>query len=217
MKKTIGLLICLFAAATTNAQLATFETGLDGFSVAFDPDSEVELSTDFASEGVQSLKVTNTTGGNTGSDFRWVAQFNLDTAIASDCLMADPDGSVVFDLIVPDNGADWSQVTISANSDGAQGWTQINDITGGTPTPGTQTFSYSYSEMGWELGDGFYQMNFAINYGDADGEAFSYYLDNFRLDTSATLAECAYVAVPEPATTGLCLLASLGLLAFRRF
>lgn len=222
MKKTVAQISLIVAAATglvapANADLLyTFDTGavggdgggFNGGTFAWDA-------------GSQAVKHTGASGGwNLGGsgpkfEFGWPVQ----TTVAT--IANGGNGRVSFDISVNASSfalggwADWDyyQLHFSGNSDGSMGWTQ-DPPSGANPvdtnyhpaTPdGSWHFDFSFAQMGWQPGDGWFQIFFGSNSDGSRPVQFS--LDNIRVYETA---------VPEPGSAALLGLGTTAMLFFRR-
>ena len=129
--------------------------------------------------------------------------------------LANPGTSrISFDLMIngtsfPAGAATWFQGGIVGHSDGAAGWTQIDNIfsvsgwhNADDPTLLTMHFDYSFAQLGWQPGDTWFQFWTGAN--SAGAVPVNFFLDNVVL-----------YAVPEPAIASVMGLGLL-LLALRR-
>jgi hypothetical protein len=127
-------------------------------------------------------------------------------------------GHLSFDLILDgtsfpnDTGGVWYSIEIAGNSAGANGWTQIEKLTGdawhnqGDTTLYSYHCDYTFAQLGWadpEDATGWFQLYFGSNSDSA--HPVNFYIDDVTC-----------YAVPEPSTLVLAGLGVAGLLIFRR-
>lgn len=170
--------------------------------------------------GGAAIQATPAVGGWTlGGSFNFMNEFSFASGAqpAMQALSASGNGRVSFDLIVDGSSfnpgvANWYNVNIAGNSAGANGWTQVEKISGdGWHNADDNALysthvDYSFAQLGWqntEDATGWFQLYFGAN--SASDFPVKFYIDNVN----------AYV-VPEPSALALAGLGATALLGQRR-
>lgn len=203
-------------AVTLQAQvIGDFEGAMEpGWNVTF---GSGVVSSDWASTGTSSLKLTPSAGG-----FSWAVQFNdLTTAqklASTHYLRLDVHWeSAQWQPDAGNNGwVRWDQGSLNSATGGWGQTTDANITDSANPSyPGswdpnswgashTRTLTYNFTGLGNTPGGGWGQFNLSYNFGNIETIG-SFYVDNVQL-----------VAVPEPTTLALAGLGSLALVLARR-
>lgn len=213
---TIAAALGLCASASADLKY-TFNSDVEGFqNVSWQTTQPVGWA------GLPgSIMQTHTAGGwqmQLTKEFAWGpggGSTNQQTAMQALANLGD-NAHLSFDVMVngtsfPAGVAGWFQFNIAGNSDGTVGWTQLANIftisgwhNADDPAMVTMHFDYAFSQLGWQPGDSWFQLNTGAN-SDA---AFpvNFYLDNLT----------AYAVVPEPSIFAVAGLGATLLLVFRR-
>jgi len=198
---------CIFSGVLALASLVSVTSAHADLNFTFDGDAQEFTGGSWAA-GRQAFQATNSVGGwNLGSsvfhEFAWPEQVDMQT------LANSGNARISFTLSV-DGGswtpgvAQWFQLHYSGNSDGAAGWTQ--DGGGGDPVNSwhnaddnalySWTFDHSFTQMGWQAGDSWFQFYVGAN---SDGAApVRFYIDDVHV-----------YAVPEPTLSALLAIAGM--------
>jgi len=215
MKKVVTALSAA-VAMSANAQLSyTFDSDAQGFqNFSWSATGPAGWS------GGAALQATPAVGGWTlGGSFNFMNEFSFASGAQPimQALSAGGNARLSFDLIVDGSSftpgvANWYNINIAGNSAGANGWTQVEKVSGdGWHNADDNTLyathaDYSFSQLGWanpEDATGWFQLYFGAN--SAADFPVKFYIDNVT----------AY-AVPEPSTMTLAGLGAAALLGFRR-
>jgi hypothetical protein len=202
--------------AAANADLSyTFTTDVEGFqNVAWSPPGPVGWP------GIPTVKQVHTAGGwqmMMTKEFSWGpggGSANQQLEMRAMANLGD-NAHLSFDAMVdgtsfPPGVGTWFQLGVVGNSDGAAGWTQINDIftisgnhNADDPTLLSMHFDLAFSQLGWQPGDTWFQFWTGSN---SDAAApVNFFLDNLTV-----------YAIPEPGLFALAGLGAAALLIFRR-
>ncbi len=198
--------IALAVTGIAQAQLSlTFDSDVQGVAgaswVAAGPGGSAMIQANAAAGGW--------TMGSTGMKKEYSWGFGQQEITA---LLGNPGAKLDFDLYLdgssfPNDAGTWFSVNMAGNSDGAQGWTQIEHLTAGWEwrnqgemTLHTYHITKTFAQLAWQPGDTWFQIFLGSN-SDAD-KPIRFYVDNI-------------IITPEPAT-GLILLGGLALVVRRR-
>jgi len=198
MKKSLFVLLVLGLFSTSYALVYTFDTDVEGFQ-------------NVAWQASGNVKQTHTAGGwqmLLTKEFSWTPGGGEPVQqLAMQALANDPDARISFDLWLDGNSfpagvATWYQFNLVGNSDGTAGWTQLDKVAEGYHSEDDQTvltwhIDLPFSALGWQPGDGWFQLWTGAN--SEDSVPVNFYIDNVRL-------------VPEPATLSLLGLGAAALL-----
>jgi hypothetical protein len=201
--------------AQASAQLSyTFDTDAQGFQ-----NFVWSASGPTGWSGGAAVQAPAAVGGWTlGGSFNFGKEFNWPDQITMQTLSSGGNARLSFDLIVDGSSftpgvAGWYNINIAGNSGGANGWTQVDSVTGAAWHNADDNTAYSthvdlsFAQLGWqntEDATGWFQIYFGANSGAAFPVKF--YVDNLT----------AAAPVPEPSTFALAGLGSLACLIFRR-
>ena len=171
--------------------------------------------------GGASIKSPATVGGWTlGGSFNYRHEFDWASGQqpAMQSIAASGLGHLSFDLLLDgtsfpsDAGGVWYSINIAGNSGGANGWTQIDKLTGdawhnqGDAALYSTHHDFTFVQLGWanpEDAAGWFQIYFGAN---SDGaRPVNFYVDNVQV----------YI-IPEPSTFALAGLAAAAFSIFRR-
>lgn len=216
MKSLFVTTLTVALAVSANAQLSyTFDSDAQGFqNFAWSATGPAGWS------GGSAIQAPAAVGGWTlGGSFNFMNEFSWASGAqpAMQALSASGNGRLSFDLLVDGSSftpgvANWYNVSIAANSAGANGWTQIEKISGDAwhNADDNALYSthvdYSFAQLGWQNAEdatGWFQLYFGAN--SASDFPVKFYIDNVNV-----------YAVPEPSTLVLAGLGMAALLGRRR-
>jgi hypothetical protein len=216
MKSRFVMTLGVALALSANAQLNyTFDTDAQGFQ-----NFTWSAAGPAGWSGGAALQATPAVGGWTlGGSFNFMNEFNFASGAqpVMQALSASGNGRISFDVIVDGSSfnpgvANWYNINIAGNSAGANGWTQVDSVTGAAWHNADDNTTYSthvdlsFAQTGWanpEDATGWFQIYFGAN--SAGDFPVKFYIDNFT----------AY-AVPEPSAFALAGLGAMALLGMRR-
>jgi PEP-CTERM motif len=168
--------------------------------------------------GGASIQAQPAVGGWTlGGTFNFMNEFSGANQLTMQSLSSSGNGQLSFDVLLDGTSftpgvANWYSINIAGNSAGANGWTQVEKVSGDAWHNADDNnlvsthVVLSFAQLGWNDPDdatGWFQIFFGAN--SADDFPIKFYIDN----VTAT-------AVPEPSTIALAGLGLAGLLAVRR-
>jgi hypothetical protein len=203
MKSRIALALAVMSALAANAQLNyTFNSDAQGFQ-----NFTWSAAGPAGWAGGSALQAMPGAGGWTlGGSFNFMKEFDFASGAqpVMQALSAGGNGRLSFDLIVDGSSfnagvANWYNINIAGNSAGANGWTQIDKISGDAwhNADDNALYSthvdYSFSQLGWsnpEDATGWFQIFFGAN--SAGDFPIKFYIDNVIVS-----------AVPEPSSVAL--------------
>jgi MYXO-CTERM domain-containing protein len=223
--KPISLSKILLAAAAAVGLVAS--ASAQPLTYTFDTDAQNFLNVTWSATGPAgwsggaAVKAPAAVGGWTlGGSFNYYKEFSWENGqqTAMQAIAASGQGHVSFDILLdgtsfPVNDGTWYSIIAGGNSAGANGWTQVADVTGaGLWRNGGDTsllathVDLTFAQLGWanpEDSTGWFQLYFGAN--SASDHPIDFYIDNVS----------CYVA-PEPSMLALAGLGVAALLIRRR-
>ncbi len=219
MKSLKTLVAVAMVGAATIAQadlLYTFDSGVGVVNGAGFTGGAFGWNSTYAA-----AQYTGTAGGWTLGGTGPVFNFGWPEQVTMGTIANSPNARLSFDIILSATESfslggwtdgNWYQVHFAANSSGVHGWTQ--DPAPYAPNPisanyssanpdATYHFDMSFTALGWDPGDTWFQLNFGAN--SAADQPLQFLIDNIRV-----------YEVPEPGVMAMAGLGVAALLIFRR-
>ncbi|HPD29946.1 MAG TPA: hypothetical protein PLL20_08130 [Phycisphaerae bacterium] len=207
----IGMALLFMVSASAHADLVyTFNSDAEGFqNVSWQANAPAGWG------NTPTVMQTHTVGGwqmQMTKEFSWgPGGGSANQQLAMQALANSGTAKIAFDVMVdgtsfPPASGVWYQFNAVGNSDGTQGWTQIDKLIDAWQNVGqsdlrTWHFELTFAQMGWQPGDTWFQFWTGSN--SAAENPVNFYLDNV-------------IITPEPAALTLLGLCGLVLIRQRR-